>query len=62
MSRTVDCDLLYSIHNMLINHGVVCKAFGLGKTSEVGSSEGWKGKDGNEDEGVNSESKIQNAS
>lgn len=47
---------------MLINHGVVCKAFGLGKTSEVGSSEGWKGKDGNEDEGVNSESKIQNAS
>lgn len=37
---------------MLINHGVVCKTFGLGRTAEVGSREGMKGKAGNKDDSI----------
>lgn len=48
----MNCDLLYSTHNMLINHGVVCKTFGLSRTAEVGSREGMKGKAGNKDDSI----------
>lgn len=52
----MDCNRLCSTHNILINHGVVGKAFGLGMTAEVGSREGMRMRVSN-----NSESKIQNA-